>query len=119
MKFQGDILVSAFSFWHESECSNGSQIWLRYNFSTIQFHFNSLHWSFFFIGRGLKLGKFCKVWISLTSLISVFSVCALFVGLSSALYSSSDDVIELTPGNFDSRVKGGDELWLVEFYAPW
>jgi len=36
-----------------------------------------------------------------------------------ALYSSSDDVVELTQQNFNSKVIGGDELWLVEFYAPW
>ena len=28
-------------------------------------------------------------------------------------------VIELTPANFDKTVLESDELWLVEFYAPW
>jgi len=41
------------------------------------------------------------------------------VALSHALYSSSDDVIELTESNFNSRVLQSDQLWLVEFYAPW
>ncbi|XP_041832618.1 protein disulfide-isomerase A6 isoform X1 [Melanotaenia boesemani] len=36
-----------------------------------------------------------------------------------ALYSSSDDVIELTPSNFNREVIQSDSLWLVEFYAPW
>ena len=45
----------------------------------------------------------------------------LFVGVSVAfgLYSSNDDVIELTASNFHSEVVNSDELWLVEFYAPW
>ncbi|GAA54880.1 protein disulfide-isomerase A6 [Clonorchis sinensis] len=34
------------------------------------------------------------------------------------LYSSNDDVIELTPSNFN-RVTSDDSVWFVEFYAPW
>jgi len=47
--------------------------------------------------------------------------CVLFLGLSavSALYSPSDDVVELTASNFNSKVVNGDEVWMVEFYAPW
>ena len=41
------------------------------------------------------------------------------VPLTCALYSSSDDVIQLTSGNFDGKVIKSDELWIVEFYAPW
>lgn len=41
------------------------------------------------------------------------------VGAASALYSSSDDVVILTPANFQSKVINSDEIWLVEFYAPW
>lgn len=41
------------------------------------------------------------------------------LGLTNALFSSSDDVVELNPNNFDAKVKNSDELWLVEFYAPW
>lgn len=29
------------------------------------------------------------------------------------------DVIELTDSNFDSLVLNSEDLWLVEFYAPW
>ncbi|KAK7940144.1 hypothetical protein WMY93_003470 [Mugilogobius chulae] len=36
-----------------------------------------------------------------------------------ALYSSNDDVVELTPSNFNKEVLQSDGLWLVEFYAPW
>jgi len=37
----------------------------------------------------------------------------------SALYDRSDDVVELTTSNFNNLVISGDEVWLVEFYAPW
>lgn len=36
-----------------------------------------------------------------------------------AMYPSSGDVINLTPANFDSLVTKSDEIWVVEFYAPW
>lgn len=41
------------------------------------------------------------------------------VGAASALFSPSDDVVELTAANFNQKVINGDEVWLVEFYAPW
>lgn len=40
-------------------------------------------------------------------------------GCSRALYSPTSGVIELTPKNFDELVIRSDEVWLVEFYAPW
>ncbi|XP_013149580.1 PREDICTED: protein disulfide-isomerase A6 [Papilio polytes] len=43
----------------------------------------------------------------------------LFVVGTYALYDSSSDVIELTPNNFDRLVTKSDEIWIVEFYAPW
>lgn len=47
-------------------------------------------------------------------------VFVLFLGRTiTALYTQSDDVVELTAGNFDHKVVNSDELWLVEFYAPW
>ncbi|XP_025830227.1 protein disulfide-isomerase A6 homolog [Agrilus planipennis] len=39
--------------------------------------------------------------------------------LTSALYSSNSDVIQLTSKNFDSLVLSSDDIWIVEFYAPW
>ncbi|XP_038134619.1 protein disulfide-isomerase A6 [Cyprinodon tularosa] len=44
--------------------------------------------------------------------------CSLVLSVR-AMYSSSDDVIELTPSNFNREVIQSDSLWLVEFYAPW
>ena len=37
----------------------------------------------------------------------------------SAFYDSGDNVAELTSSNFKSSVVDSDEIWLVEFYAPW
>ena len=36
----------------------------------------------------------------------------------SALYSASSPVVQLTPDNFESKIKKGG-VWIVEFYAPW
>uniref|UniRef100_A0A3P9KWZ5 Protein disulfide-isomerase A6 n=1 Tax=Oryzias latipes TaxID=8090 RepID=A0A3P9KWZ5_ORYLA len=44
--------------------------------------------------------------------------CSLLLSVE-ALYSPSDDVVELTPSNFNREVMQSDSLWLVEFYAPW
>jgi len=44
--------------------------------------------------------------------------CTFFLA-ANGLYSSSDDVIELTPSNFNREVIQSASLWLVEFYAPW
>ena len=40
-------------------------------------------------------------------------------GGSSGGGSGSDDVIELTDSNFDKLVLNSDDMWLVEFFAPW
>ncbi len=36
-----------------------------------------------------------------------------------AMFSSADDVVELTPDNFDKLVLKSDGVWVIEFYAPW
>ncbi|CAG9536911.1 unnamed protein product [Cercopithifilaria johnstoni] len=41
------------------------------------------------------------------------------IGLSHALYESNHDVIQLTKSNFNSKVLKSDEIWIVEFFAPW
>lgn len=38
---------------------------------------------------------------------------------ASALYTPRDDVVNLSPSTFSERVLKGDEVWVVEFYAPW
>ncbi|CAD6190315.1 unnamed protein product [Caenorhabditis auriculariae] len=42
-----------------------------------------------------------------------------FTAVASAFYTSKDDVVELTDGNFDKLVTKGSDAWMVEFYAPW
>ena len=46
----------------------------------------------------------------------MLALCALSVR---ALYDSNSDVIELTEANFKNRVISSNEVWIVEFYAPW
>lgn len=46
-------------------------------------------------------------------------VAALVVSGASALYSPSSGVIDLTPSNFQRDVIRSDEVWIIEFYAPW
>lgn len=52
-------------------------------------------------------------------LILTGAVLAVLVTAGKCFYSSTDDVVELTPSNFNKLVLNGDELWIVEFYAPW
>lgn len=40
-------------------------------------------------------------------------------GSKSSGGGSKDDVIELTDSNFDKLVLDSDDVWLVEFFAPW
>ncbi|XP_043963266.1 protein disulfide-isomerase A6 isoform X2 [Gambusia affinis] len=54
----------------------------------------------------------------MSSLLLGMLGCSLVLSVQ-AMYSSSDDVIELTPSNFNREVIQSDSLWLVEFYAPW
>lgn len=46
-------------------------------------------------------------------------ICAVLLGGASAMYSPSSGVIDLTPSNFQREVINSDEVWIVEFYAPW
>lgn len=41
------------------------------------------------------------------------------VNLVSALYQPGSDVIDLTDSNFESKVIDNNNVWIVEFYAPW
>lgn len=43
----------------------------------------------------------------------------LLVKLTVALYDSSDDVVQLTSANFDRLVTSSDNVWIIEFFAPW
>ena len=41
------------------------------------------------------------------------------ISLVTSMYLPSDAVVELTTANFKEKVMESNELWLVEFYAPW
>ena len=65
---------------------------------------------------------------SFVNYIYIYIICGFFSLLAalltvtagvSALYDSSDDVVELTGGNFNRLVVNSEDIWLVEFYAPW
>jgi protein disulfide-isomerase A6 len=49
--------------------------------------------------------------------VSIF-VLAL-ANLSYCLYDAKSPVVKLTKDNFKKMVIDSDEIWLVEFYAPW
>lgn len=49
----------------------------------------------------------------------IAAVLLSFIVGASAFYGPGDDVVELTPSNFHQKVINSDELWLIEFYAPW
>jgi protein disulfide-isomerase A6 len=53
----------------------------------------------------------------------MFSCVVLFaigiIASANGFYSSSDDVIQLDPSNFDRLVIQSSDIWIVEFYAPW
>lgn len=52
-------------------------------------------------------------------ILQYFSGILLLVAGTYALYDSSSDVVELTPSNFERLVTKSDEVWIVEFFAPW
>ncbi|CRK86583.1 CLUMA_CG000025, isoform A [Clunio marinus] len=43
----------------------------------------------------------------------------LLINFTLALYDSNDDVVQLTSANFDKLVTSSDNVWIVEFFAPW
>lgn len=51
--------------------------------------------------------------------IGIVALVALPSVAHADLYPNSGDVVNLTPANFDQLVVNSDEVWLVEFYAPW
>ncbi|XP_054156568.1 protein disulfide-isomerase A6 homolog [Oppia nitens] len=57
---------------------------------------------------------------SLRVSLNVLTVIVLtFSQTCHSLYDKSSDVIELNPNNFESRVTDSDDIWIVEFFAPW
>jgi protein disulfide-isomerase A6 len=54
--------------------------------------------------------------VSIPILFLFFTFCLSF---TNALYTASDNVIDLNDQNFETRVLKSDAVWVVEFYAPW
>jgi len=52
-------------------------------------------------------------------MLRILGCVALLLIEANAMYSKSSGVVDLTPNNFDNRVKDSDGVWVVEFYAPW
>lgn len=50
--------------------------------------------------------------------IPVLFLTSFFTTIS-CFYENSNEVIELTETDFKKNVLQGDEVWLIEFYAPW
>ncbi|WKY15027.1 hypothetical protein Q1695_000499 [Nippostrongylus brasiliensis] len=57
--------------------------------------------------------------VTMSRITVLVALLAAIVVQTSALYTSKDDVVELTSQNFQTRVINSDEVWIVEFYAPW
>jgi len=49
----------------------------------------------------------------------IFCFLLAFATLGSAFYDHGSKVVKLTAANFKEKVLNGNELWFVEFYAPW
>jgi protein disulfide-isomerase A6 len=50
---------------------------------------------------------------------AVLVASLLIVAASAAFYGKNSAVVNLTPENFDQEVIASEDVWLVEFYAPW
>lgn len=57
--------------------------------------------------------------VCVSAAFAIVAVVALTGAAHADLYPSGGDVVNLTPDNFERLVVNGDEVWLVEFYAPW
>jgi len=49
----------------------------------------------------------------------IFCLVLAFATLGSAFYESGSKVVKLTAATFREKVVNSNELWFVEFYAPW
>ena len=49
----------------------------------------------------------------------IFCFLLAFATVGSAFYESGSKVVKLTAANFREKVINSNELWFIEFYAPW
>lgn len=52
------------------------------------------------------------------SIVELLAVLLMFES-TLAMYGSNSGVVELTTDNFRNKVLNSDQVWIVEFYAPW
>jgi protein disulfide-isomerase A6 len=52
-------------------------------------------------------------------LLTLIAASIFVVDTCSGLFSANSAVVKLTKDNFKKLVLEGDELWFIEFYAPW
>lgn len=64
-----------------------------------------------------KLSVKFNSYLGLTTVVLVFTI--LISSSWGGLYTPSSNVVELDSSNFDKLVINSDEIWIVEFYAPW
>lgn len=50
---------------------------------------------------------------------ALLAVLAALSPMALAMYGPHTEVVDLSPANFKNRVVDSDEVWIVEFYAPW
>mmetsp|Transcript_35413 Transcript_35413/g.67774 ORF Transcript_35413/g.67774 Transcript_35413/m.67774 type:complete len:426 (-) Transcript_35413:221-1498(-) len=55
----------------------------------------------------------------LAALLIALLVASQLAGDVSALYSDKDDVVMLSPDNWEDQIGQSGEFWIVEFFAPW
>ena len=65
------------------------------------------------------LNKIQKIQLILIDVTIDLTGLAFVCSVSHGLYSPSDDVVILNANNFNSKVIQSNELWFVEFFAPW
>lgn len=51
--------------------------------------------------------------------LAFIAVLATFGATATALYGPHTEVVDLSSANFRNRVVDSDEVWIVEFFAPW
>jgi len=57
--------------------------------------------------------------ITMISRLYVLLLCVLLPSITHGFYDEEDHVVELDQDNFEALVTSSDDIWLVEFYAPW
>ncbi|CAN7998936.1 unnamed protein product, partial [Ixodes hexagonus] len=50
---------------------------------------------------------------------ALIAVLATLAATATALYGPHTEVVDLSSANFKNRVVDSDEVWIVEFFAPW